>query len=98
MSFRLLLRPAAVADLRDAYAWYEERHAGLGVEFMEAVEAKLAQVEANPWQFPAVRQVMRRPIVRRFPYGIFFVLQGDQIAVLAVMHHARSPLKWQRRS
>ena len=97
MTLRLLLRPAAVADLRDAYAWYEERQPGLGSEFMDAVERKLAQIESNPWQFPAVRDVTRRAIVMRFPYGIFFVPRDELVAVLAVMHHARAPLRWQRR-
>ena len=86
-----------MADLRDAYAWYEERQRGLGAEFMEAVERKLAQIELNPSQFPAVRDVTRRAIVMRFPYGIFFVQRDELVAVLAVMHHARAPLRWQRR-
>ena len=97
MTSRLLLRPAAVADLRDAYDWYEERQRGLGAGFMEAVERKLAQIESNPWQFPAVRNVTRRAIVMRFPYGIFYLPRDELVALLAVMHHARAPLRWQRR-
>jgi toxin ParE1/3/4 len=97
VSFCLLLRPAAVVDLRDARAWYEERQSGLGAEFMDAVEHKLAQVQSNPLQFPAVRGVTRRAIVMHFPYGIFYVPRADLISVLAVMHHARAPLRWQRR-
>jgi plasmid stabilization system protein ParE len=97
VSFRLLLRSAAKADLRDTFSWYEERQAGLGEEFMQAVEHKLLQVEANPLQFPTVRGGTRRAIVMRFPFGIFYVPQGDLISVLSVMHHARAPLRWQRR-
>ena len=97
MTFRLLLRPAAVADLRDAYAWYEERQPGLGAEFIDAVERKLDQLELNPWQFPAVRDVTRRAVVMRFPYGIFYVPRDELVTVLAVMHYAREPLRWRRR-
>ena len=64
---------------------------------MGAAEPKLAQIESNPWQFPAARDVTRRAIVMRFPYGIFFVPNDELVAVLAVMHHARTPLRWQRR-
>lgn len=86
-----------MADLREAYAWYEERQRGLGAEFMEAVERKLNQIESNPWQFPAVHNLTRRAIVMRFPFGIFYVPSDETVAVLAVMHHARAPLRWQRR-
>jgi hypothetical protein len=87
-----------VADLQGAWAWYEERQSGLGAEFMDAVEHKLAQVRSNPLQFPAVRGATRRAIVMRFPYGIFYIPRGDLISVLAFMHHARAPLRWQRRN
>lgn len=97
MSFHLLLRSAAKADLRDSFAWYEERQSGLGEEFMQAVEHKLAQIESNPLQFPAVRAATRRAIVKRFPYGIFYVPHKNMISVLAVIHHARAPLRWQQR-
>jgi plasmid stabilization system protein ParE len=97
VSFRLLLRSAAKADLRETFDWYEERQTGLGEEFMQAVEHKLMQIESNPLQFPAVRGATRRALVMGFPYGIFYVPQVDLISVLAVMHHARAPLRWQRR-
>ena len=97
MNSRLVLRPAAAADLRDAHDWYDARQPGLGGQFLEAVERKLAQIEANPLQFPVVRNVTRRAIVQRFPYGIFYVAGESAIVVLAVMHHARAPLRWQRR-
>jgi plasmid stabilization system protein ParE len=97
VSFQLLLRPAAKADLREAFGWYETQQTGLGDEFLQAVERKLTHIESNPLQFPAVRNVTRRAIVARFPYSIFYIPQNELISVLAVMHHARAPLQWQRR-
>jgi toxin ParE1/3/4 len=98
VSFRLLLRPAAKADLSETFAWYEDQLAGLGEEFMESVEQKLTQIESNPWQFPIVRNATRRANVKRFPFAIFYVPLDEQISILAVMHHARAPLQWQQRS
>jgi plasmid stabilization system protein ParE len=97
VSYRLLLRPAALAELQEACSWHEKQQPELGLEFMTAVERKLAQIESNPWQFPTVRNATKRAIVMRFPYGIFYVPDADKISVLAVMHHARMPLRWQRR-
>jgi hypothetical protein len=34
---RVLVRPAAAADIEDAYEWYESRQSGLGDEFLDAL-------------------------------------------------------------
>ena len=98
MSFQLIVRPAAKADLRESFAWYDEQRAGLGAEFLDAVERKMAQIEAHPLRFPAVRNATRRAIVLRFPYSVFYGVDGTMICMLAVMHHARSPVHWLPRS
>jgi hypothetical protein len=36
--------------------------------------------------------------VRRFPYGVFYRVDSDQIAVLAVYHSKRDPRGWQVRT
>lgn len=43
-----ILRPAAAADVEDAYLWYEAQRRGLGEEFLAAVGAALDSVAANP--------------------------------------------------
>ena len=98
MSFQLLVRPSAKADLRESFAWYEEQRAGLGAEFLDAVERKVAQIASHPLRFPVARRATRRAIVLRFPYSVFYVVDGAMISVLAVMHHARSPAHWLSRS
>ena len=98
MSSQLLVRPAARADLRESFTWYEEQRAGLGAEFLDAVERKLTQIELHPMRFPVVRNATRRAIVLRFPYSVFYVVDGEMISVHAVMHHARSPVHWLSRS
>jgi hypothetical protein len=37
MTWEVLLRPRAEADLKEARAWYEERQPGLGEQFVDAV-------------------------------------------------------------
>jgi toxin ParE1/3/4 len=98
VTIQMLVRESAQADLRDAFNWYQDKLPGLGAEFMEAVEIKLKRIESNPLQFPILRGHTRRAIVTRFPYGIFVVFNDDVVAVLAVMHHARAPVHWQRRT
>jgi toxin ParE1/3/4 len=94
MNYRLILRQEAERDLDQAYNWYNVKVPGLGSDFLVAVERALESIQANPERFPIVYRKVQRALLRRFPYGIFFVTDGDQIAVLAVMHTARDPDKW----
>jgi toxin ParE1/3/4 len=45
---------------------------------------------------PEVRPGVRRALLRRFPYGVFFAAGDVAITVLAVLHHRRSPRRWPR--
>ena len=94
---RLLFRRAAKRDLQEARAWYENERSGLGGEFREALEATLARIVDHPELYPRVSDRIRRAPLRRFPYGIFYILAGRTIRVVAVLHHARSPERWQER-
>jgi hypothetical protein len=47
MIARVIVRPAAEADLQEAYAWYEERESGLGAEFVRCVD-KLRREHCSP--------------------------------------------------
>lgn len=95
MSPSLRVRPEAEADMAEAYTWYAQR--GLGEELIEAIEDRLLQIQAQPRMYPVVHRDVRRAGVRRFRYAIFYVLEPDAIAVLAVMHEARNPDRWQER-
>ena len=62
MTFELILRPEAEAELSDAFAWYEKNRPGLGGEFMLAAEATLAEVRRLPESFQKVRAEVRRAL------------------------------------
>jgi len=98
VSRELIIRPEAEAELGEAFEWYESRVQGLGAEFLLAIEATLASIARNPLQHPLVHMTVRRALLRRFPYEIFFVLGGHHIVILAVFHAKRNPKQWADRT
>lgn len=94
---RLVLRRKAKHDLTETRRWYDERRPGLGQEFLSCVEATLAAIREHPRIFPRVDPLVRRAKTERFPYGIFYIIDGETIRVLAVLHHARSSGWWKNR-
>lgn len=97
MKKALIIRPEAESDLAEAYAWYEERVPGLGSDFLLRVDAALSSIKRSPGMYPFVHKNVRRCLIRRFPYGIFYVFESNQIVVLAVLHAKRDPRAWQER-
>jgi plasmid stabilization system protein ParE len=97
MTRRLIIEPEAEEDLRGAFAWYEEQRPGLGQAFLLGIEASLGAVRRRPESYRVVHRELRRASVRRFPHGIFFLVEGDAIVVLAVVHAKRDPSVWQQR-
>ena len=91
MKRRIRYRPLAEMDLADIAAWYDGERRGLGEQFVAAVHGMTSRVAENALQFPAVRGMVRRALLKRFPYAIFFVVDNGIAAVLAVAHLHRSP-------
>lgn len=97
MSWKLIIRPEAEADMAEAFDWYEERRNGLGHEFLDEVRARLASIEENPLRCAILYKNARQTLVRRFPYKILYLFEVDIIEVLAVAHVRRHPQFWQKR-
>ena len=95
---KLLTRPAAAADIEEAYRWYERQRVGLGVEFLTAVDAALRELAAHPAAYVVVHRQTRRVLLHRFPYAIFYRLYDETVIVIACMHGRRDPKRWKRRA
>jgi toxin ParE1/3/4 len=94
---RLVLRRAAKGDLDEARRWYEEQQPQLGQEFLSSVEAALALICEFPLIARRVDPRIRRARTERFPYGIFYIVDGQTIRVLAILRNGRSSSWWKDR-
>jgi toxin ParE1/3/4 len=97
MSRRLVLLRQAEVDIDETVSRYERERVGLGVRFLQGLNVLLERVEENPFQFPVVHENTRRGLLSRFPYGVFFTADDEEILVVAVVHLHRHPDTWKRR-
>jgi plasmid stabilization system protein ParE len=88
---------AAEQDLTAAFLWYEEQSVGLGTRLMARLDDLLARVAEAPRQFPEVMSGYRRALLHRFPYGVYFSIDSDEVRVHAVLHLHRDPAHWRER-
>ena len=95
---QVVLRAEAREELGEAFDWYEGRRPGLGHQFVRCVSDAIDLILTTPEAFPRVHGEVRRALVRRFPHGIFYIIEADIIVVLAVFHARRDPADWKRRT
>ena len=94
---QLRFRAEAAADLLDARQWYDAQSRGLGAEFLRAFWAVAELIERFPDAFPAVHRHVRRALMSRFPYAVYYRRADDTtIEVLACLHTRRHPHDWPR--
>lgn len=90
----LILRPAAAADVEEAFRWYEARRDGLGDEFLEVVQSGLYSIGSHPQASPVVHRDIRRHLLPRFPYALFYRLIEGESVVIGCFHAKRHPRLW----
>ncbi len=97
MKYRLISAPEVERDVEGAFTWYENKRLGLGQEFLTELRATYDRIVDGPLRYPVLRAEIRRALLQRFPYAVYFAIQ-DRIVVVAVLHAGRDPAEWQRRS
>lgn len=97
MKLPVIFTQAARADTLRATAWYDDRLPGLGQDFETELDRLIDRIGANPLQFPVVRWNVRRAVLPRFPYGIFFRILPGCAQVIACLHTSLDPRHWRRR-
>lgn len=88
---KVVFWPDAETDVADAMAWYDRQSDGLGRALLAELDSTLARIVTGVDRYPKVRGSVRRALVRRFPYALYFCEDKDRIVVLAVFHQRRSP-------
>jgi len=89
--------PEAESEFQGAIDYYEGYERGLGYDFSIEVYATIQNILHYPTAWPVIEEDVRRCLVNRFPYGVIYSIEQDEIFILAVMHLRRHPDYWKSR-
>jgi len=81
-------------DLEEAWSWYEFQRAGLGGELLDEVRCAVRLLETDAERRPFYYRDFRRLLTRRFPYKLFYRIEGDRVFVFRILH-AKRKHQWQ---
>jgi len=79
---KVIIRPEAEHDLKEAFSWYEDKRLGLGYDFLLQVDAGLKFIERDPEVHSLDYKGTRRHLIKKFPYKIIYLVEKQKIIVL----------------
>ena len=95
---RVRYQPEARANVIDAAEWYErEASVDRALNFLTTYDEEIREIGRTPLQSAIVGGTVRRRNMRVYPYGIFYRVDSGIVTILAVRHHSREPIDWDRR-
>jgi plasmid stabilization system protein ParE len=89
VSWRLIVRPKAEADLSEAARWYEAQRPTLGGQFLDEIGRILILLKESPERHRLYYRGFRRLLTQRFPYKVFYRIEGGNVIVVRVLHAKR---------
>ncbi|MDB6023495.1 MAG: plasmid stabilization system protein [Pedosphaera sp.] len=91
MNYFLRLRPELVEDAHEAFVWYEGAATGLGHDFLRSYFVAVAAAEREPFLYRKIFRDFRRVLLDRFPYVLYFRIEGSSVVIFLLIHGARDP-------
>lgn len=82
--------------MNEAIDWYlSEGGRDLAARAAKAFRSAVMSIASDPLLNPPYPDVpgVRRKVMARFPYLIFFIVDGEKVVVLEVLHAAKKPPK-----
>jgi plasmid stabilization system protein ParE len=97
MNYALVFRLEVREELDEAYTWYESQQPGLGDDLLDCIDEILDRICQMPESNPVVYRDVRRSVLRRFPYAVYYRIVSSRVIVTATFHSRRDSAALQTR-
>lgn len=94
---KVVIGAAARQELEEARSWYERHQRGLGLRFIQTIEATILRSVRFPLANTEIVPGIRRALVADFPYMVIYAVDSEVLQVVAIAHQHRRPGYWQER-
>ena len=82
---------SAETDLLEGYVFYEQQQAGIGDYFLDSLFADIDALALYAGVHPKPDGRLHRALAKRFPFAIYYGLEGDVATVVAVLDCRQNP-------
>lgn len=94
----LRVRKRARGEIDEALEWYRQRSPEAANAFLDELDAALLAILEGPERNHVVSGRLRRMLLRRFPYSVYYKIYPGVVSVVGVIHGHRHPRTWLSRA
>ena len=88
---RVTFHGEARVEFLAAVRRYNAEETGLGSKFIQAVADSIQRIRDYPASYVQILANFRRAGVRKFPYGLVYMVYDGGVKIVAVMHNRQRP-------
>lgn len=91
MPYSVRYKRTASAEVEAAISRYAQPDINQASSFVKDLERTEAHLRAQPALYQKIEGEIRRAVLRRFAYSLFYVIEREEVIVLACMHQRQKP-------
>lgn len=86
--------PEAEAEFLDAVDWYAQHSFRRGLDYTDEIRGSINEICDEPFIWAFFEGDCRRVLTGRYPYSIIYLVENEEIIIVAVAHLSRKPGYW----
>lgn len=95
--FSIELSDEAEVDFDKSYEFYFEDSPKVADTFFKQMNIGFENIKQNPKSFPIAHKSVRKYVVKKFPFVIYYRIVDTIIQIVAIFHTSRNPEIWNER-
>jgi plasmid stabilization system protein ParE len=88
---KLIISRKAWSEILDAKEYYTLQQENLGERFYYDIKNAIDNIKSLPNLYPNITDNIKRTLLHRFPYSIFYTIKDGVILILSVAHQHKKP-------
>ena len=95
--FSVEVSDEAEIDFDKSYEYYYKDNPNVADIFFQSINLSLENVKQYPFSFPEIHKNVRKYVVKKFPFVIYYQVTESVIRIIAIFHTSRNPEIWNDR-
>lgn len=92
--YRIALSKDFESNLLDIVKYYSDINLKFAMQFDLEIRTINKNLELNPLMYSIRHKSVRRVNLKKFPFCIFYSIDGDEVFILDILHQNRDPVFW----
>ncbi len=89
--YNIEISKLAYNEIEESKEYYNLQKDNFGLDFKSDVFKAIKNIALSPNLYPIISDNIRRCLLHRFPFSIFYTVKQNTIVILSIAHQHRKP-------